>query len=256
MTLPQAEQIKAIKLQNMEHRGNYTRLVSAAKIELGDEQGRYQTVYNNWVLQFTWLQSLPIPDEIRAKTKTIRITHVGSRVTSNSKYTNDWGFGEIEVWGGEAPPARFDKVSGAGVQTFEPITGTALTFSATLPAAQEFPAQTTISILAKSLNGTAGKPVCQFYLTKDAEAGTMKLSFRETPDSKTLQPLGTVLPGQELKVVINTDSRTYDIYLDGKVIWGGAQLLAPERFIYSVAVEAATATPREFPVEMSFRSGA
>ena len=255
MTLPQAEQVKVIKLQNMEFRGNYTRLISAAKIELGDEQGRYQTVYNNPVLQFTWLQSLPIPNAIRAKTKTIRITHLGSQLTSNSKPTNNWGFGEIEVWGGEAPPARFEKVNGAGVQTFEPITGTALTFSATLPAAQELPSQATISILAKSLAGTAGKPVCQFYLTKDTEAGTMKLSFRESPDSQALQPLGTALPGQELKVVINTDSRTYDVYLDDKVIWGGAELLSPERFIYSVAVGATPATTRAFPMEMSFRSG-
>ncbi len=255
MTLPQAEQVKAIKLQNMEYRGNYTRLVSAAKIELGDEQGRYQTVYNNWVLQFTWLQSLPIPDNIRAKTKTIRITHLGSQLTANSKPSNDWGFGEIEVWGGDAPKARLEKVIGAGVQTFEPITGTALTFSATLPAAQELPSQATISILAKSLAGTAGKPVCQFQLTKGAEVGTMKLSFRESPDVQALQPLGAALPGQELKVVINTDSRTYDVYLDGKVIWGAAELLAPERFIYSVAVEGIPATAPAFPMEMSFRSG-
>ena len=50
MTLPKAEQVKAIKLQNMEYRGNYIRLVSAVKIEMGDEQGRCQTVYNNPVL--------------------------------------------------------------------------------------------------------------------------------------------------------------------------------------------------------------
>ena len=37
---------------------------------------------------------MPIPNTIRAKIKTVRITHLGSLLTANFKSSNDWGLAE------------------------------------------------------------------------------------------------------------------------------------------------------------------
>lgn len=255
-TLPKPRVVRAVKVHNRTFRDSYTRLMSAAKIELGDEQGNYTEIYNKWILQFTWLQSIPVPTKKLKRAKTVRITFLGSTTTSNDKKTNKWGFKEIEIWGGEPEPLSFRGISGASVRKFKPLAGTALTFTAGLPYGDESKIATSVTFVAnaKSDGSGAGEKVCELYLTKAGPSSPLELSFREEPDSPDLQHITMVRPGQILKTVINTDSRTYDVLLDGKVVWGGAKLLSSGRFIESIDVSSSIEDNQNFPAEMSFGS--
>lgn len=255
-TLKNPEVIKVIKVCNpvngdpLEHR-SHTRSISAMKIELGDENGMFAEISNEWILQFSWLQSLPLSKKNQRKAKYIRFTHQGTLRNAKALLPL-WAFREVEIWGGRAKPKSFEALNGSIQKRFEARTGTALTFSAQLNHRKVSKTNTTIHILALDKGSEQAEEVaiCELALKKNSKS--LEVSFKENPRDTQFMPLRKLSKDALLEVVINTDSRTYDILIDGKMVWSAARLLAPQRFISRIDVKDHHQSQKTFPRAMSF----
>ena len=247
--------IKAIKLKHFDQyngRIDVSLRTPRLKVEVGNGKV-FTTVFEDIVGSINWLQTVNLPE---TSGKFLKLSLLENHKGNSSGTTNDFGFYEIEIWGNQAeqspqlladfennpsrklPPgwqvsastdtsASIIKKSGNRVLQLEDQNGNGRvnishTFipqkGANIQAAFRF----NLSRLGagETIRLMSGSKML-INIVNSVEHKTLAITdakFRETRIARIKRN-----KWYQLRLAINTDANTFDVFLNNRLIWGGAQ---------------------------------
>ncbi|WP_139117461.1 discoidin domain-containing protein [Endozoicomonas atrinae] len=270
--LGEAQRIKAIKLKQFDQYNNKVDVslcTPRLKVEVGNGQ-TFTPVFEDIVGSINWLQTINLPE---THGQYLRLSLIENHKGNSSGTTNDFGFYEVEIWGNKYSPspqlhAGFDTPeTGALPQGWEVIrsSGTsASVIKANIGGA-----------LQLQDNNNNGRVVASHTLTPQKGArveATLRFKYNTSGSGDYIRLMSgkkmlinivnsvkhrklaitdnrfneTAIASinnntwYRLRLVMNTDANTYDIFLNDRLIWGGAHFAEAASFIDNIRIGTAT----------------
>tara|TARA_B110000902_G_scaffold267086_1_gene358107 strand:+ start:7059 stop:9668 length:2610 start_codon:yes stop_codon:yes gene_type:complete len=268
-----AQTVKAIKLKQydkyLETRDDVTLRTPRLKVEIGDGT-QFTNVFEDITGSITWLQPIDVIDTLG---RYVRLSLVENHKGNSAGITNDFGFYETEIWGNNAnatPLINSDfnaDVIGNAPSDWTVTEGTDTTTivvddnnnqvvqlqdnsnSDRTTISQVFTAQKGSEVITSFdvKFTTLGKGEYLRLLSN----GIMLVNIVNSTAHNTLSfsdanfndtPIANILASTwySLKLIANTDTETFDIYLDQILVWGGAKFANSGNFIDEIIIGTST----------------
>lgn len=258
LDLGQSQLIKALKVKqydnfNSNRPGEVEQKVFKVKIEVGDGS-QYETVFEDIVPSISWLHPLNLIDKTG---RYIKITRLETHNGGSSAVHKHFGFYEMEVWGGDAESQNqvaegfendTEGSSPTGLVVYTPDNISA-TVSYDLEQGKvlrlaDFNANETAYAKKVFTPQSGSNLTLEYDFMVEAVGGGEKVRLREgnttafeLVNSALVSGLAIAQSNQNhikiaditpntwysIKTIASTDSSTFDVYLDGSLIWGGAR---------------------------------
>lgn len=271
LDIGQSKLVKALKVKqydnfNPQRPGEVEQKVFKVKVEVGDGNS-YTNVFEDYIPSISWLQPLNLTD---SNGRYIKITRLETHNGGNSAVQKHFGFYEIEVWGeSAAPDSQISDDFEANTETEKAATWVTTETNNTsaritndiakgkVLSLADFNASDSVYV-AKEFTGQSGSNLELNFDFKPEVIGageklrlldgsTIGFELINSPlvnglaiaNSKTDHVKIADLTAHQwykIKAIISTDSRTFDVYLDDNLIWGGALLQNPLTEINKMAL--------------------
>ncbi|WP_428440765.1 discoidin domain-containing protein [Photobacterium sagamiensis] len=263
--------VKALKLKHYDQYNDKTDVTlrtPAIKIEVSEDGVNYTEAFNDIAPSITWLQPIDIID---TEGKYIKLSLIENHKGNSKGTTSDFGFYQVEVWGGESNkvPLVADDFSNnsegekpfgwstvASPNTFAQVTSdsnqlqlTDQTDKGRVVVSKSFTPQkgSSVSVSTKFKFTDIGKEeyVRLFAgtdflvnIVNSKQYSGLAITDKEFNQTK----IADINPDTwyELKILLNTDSQTYDIYINEKLVWGGAPFVSDKNYIDTIKLGTAT----------------
>lgn len=264
--------IKAIKLK---HFDQYNGKIDVSlrtprlKVEVGDGQV-FTTVFEDIVGSINWLQTVNLPE---TSGQFLKLSLVENHKGNSSGTTDDFGFYEIEIWGNQAEQspqllADFEHNPSGELPPGWQISESAGTSASIINQSgnrvlqledQHSNGRVSVSHQFIEQKGANVQVALRFNLSRLGageyirlmSGSKMLINIVNSEKHKTLAitdakfketSIAPINSNQwyELRLAINTDANTFDVFLDNRLIWGGAQFAQQGDFLDSIRVGTAT----------------
>ncbi len=241
-----------------------TNRVVKVRIEIGDG-ATYTNVYEDIIPTIEWLQSINFADTNGSKVRmTLLESHSGNHDTTNMH----WGFYEVQAWGDSSPasPTLYNGFSNDTVDT----TPDGWTVESSTNASALIKGANTKYIELADTSTSEKVVVRQSFLPQSGSKVEFKTKFKfkqklsgeyirlkagtdlafELTNSNQFDGLAIVDAAgvqtkvsdfninawYQLKVNVNTDAGTYDVFIDDTLVWGGATLVTNVDYVDEVLI--------------------
>ncbi len=266
--LGETRNVKAVKVKLYDFYNalfyDVTNRVVKVRIEVGDGS-TYNNVFEDIIPTIAWLQPINFADTLGNKIRfTLLESHSGNHDTTNMH----WGFYEVQAWGDSSPasPTLYNGFSNDVVGT----TPDEWTIEASNNTSALIQGPNTKYIELTDTSDSGKVLVRQSFLPQSGSKVELKTKFKfkqkmsgeyirlkagsalafELTNSNQFDGLAIVDNAgaqtkvsdfninawYQLKVNVNTDAGTYDVFLDDTLIWGGAYLITDVPYIDEVLI--------------------